>query len=153
MNLPILRTLAAVAAAALLASCPAPRRPREDTGTALVIMHAANPAMPGEDDLRGVFTGRVRHWPDGTPIEVLDRQGNPPSRTALLDGFLGLSADEYDRVVLAEEYRSGWEGPRRVTSDQEVLRAVAGQRGAIGVIAKPALTEAYAGKVKVVLGL
>jgi ABC-type phosphate transport system substrate-binding protein len=96
----------------------------------------ANASVPADElslaTLRSVFLVRTREWPDGAPITVFVLPDRDASHvefcTRLLKTFPYVLRDSWDRAVFTGTGRA----PIEVPSQQELLRRVAGTRGAIG---------------------
>ena len=92
--------------------------------------------------LRGVFTLRVRSWPDGTPVRVFVLSDSEDLHKSFCREYLGT----YPYVL-----RGAWDqkvftgtglAPIQVSSEEEMKRRVSETVGAVGYIASSAEPEA-----------
>lgn len=70
-----------------------------------VIVNSANPAVNiSLGDLRKVFAGTKRSWPNGQAVKLITRGPGCPERTALLR-LLAMSESEYRQFWTAQVFR------------------------------------------------
>lgn len=107
---------------------------------ALAVELIVHPSVPNlslsQAQSRGIFTGRISRWEDGSPIRVFVI----PETFALHQEFAKQLLDLYPyqlRVAWNRIMYTGiGQGPVMVASEAEMLRQVAETPGAIGYISK-----------------
>lgn len=93
------------------------------------------------------YTGDTKYWPDGGALQLMDQQEGSASRSAFNSGVLGKS-DSAVKAVWAQKIFTGKAvPPNLVGSDEDVKKAVAANKNAIGYIDAAAVD----GTVKVLL--
>ncbi len=86
------------------------------------------------NELRAIFSLRVRNWPNGQPIRVIVRSEKDPDTLLFLREVLKMLPHQlrrqWDRII----YSGLGQGPLFVNSQEEMLEHVANTPGAIGFI-------------------
>jgi ABC-type phosphate transport system substrate-binding protein len=100
-----------------------------------VVVNMNNPASNVSlADLRKIFSGVKRTWPNGVPIKLLVRAPGCHERLALLR-LLGMSESEYKQYWTAQVYRGDADSePVSILSFGMTKEAVAAIPGAIGLV-------------------
>jgi ABC-type phosphate transport system substrate-binding protein len=84
-------------------------------------------------ELGKIFRAKTTIWPDGKGITLVLRDANSPGTRFILDKVLGGTFDE-EKSVLADPGRKNAVPVVFAASDEEVMRIVGGNAGAVGVI-------------------
>lgn len=102
-----------------------------------IVTDAANPASNfSSDDLLKILNLRTHTWPDGKPIIVVVRDPSVAAMQVVLHKVFNMSVDQAHAFIQAHK------GSIMVAdSDQAVIRFVASNWGAIGVVDVYSLTN------------
>jgi ABC-type phosphate transport system substrate-binding protein len=113
----------------------------------VVIANKANENNVDKAFIVKAFTGEAKNWPDGGTLHLLDQADDSPSRTVFNTSVLGKN-DSAVKAMWAQKIFSGKAlPPKVVSSDEEVKKAVAANKNAIGYISAAAVD----GSVKVIM--
>jgi len=100
----------------------------------VVIIHKENPHVIDRGYLIAIYTGRMKGWPDGSPVFPLDQSDGTSIRETFYMQFVGRTAANM-RAVWAQNIFSGKGLPPKIASpDSEMKRIVSTNRNAIGYI-------------------
>ena len=100
----------------------------------VVIIHKDNPHAIDRNYLVAIYTGRLKGWPDGSPVFALDQTDGTSVREAFYLHFGGRTAANM-QAVWAQNIFSGKGLPPKIASpDNEMKRIVSTNRNAIGYI-------------------
>lgn len=100
----------------------------------VVIVNKDNPHAIDRAYVGRIYTGALRGWPDGTPVQAFDQAEDSEPRQVFNATVLGKSAATL-RAIWSQNIFTGKGLPPRVaTPDTEMKRAVAANRNAIGYI-------------------
>jgi ABC-type phosphate transport system substrate-binding protein len=86
------------------------------------------------EDLRPVFQTTKAQWPDGSSAVPLNLADDSLVRHGFDAAVLGLDPDRVARFWVDRKIRGGERPPRKVSNASAVLRAVAGDKGAVGYV-------------------
>jgi ABC-type phosphate transport system substrate-binding protein len=96
-----------------------------------------NPANPVKEmtlsELTKIFKAKTANWPGGRSITIVLRDPGSPGAKFIIEKVLGGTLEE-GKVVLNDPNRKSTVPVVFVESDEEILKIVAGNPGAIGVI-------------------
>jgi ABC-type phosphate transport system substrate-binding protein len=99
-----------------------------------IVVNPANPARAMSlVELAKIFKAKTTIWPDGKGITLVLREPNSPGTKFILERILGGTFDE-EKAVLNDPSRKSTVPVVFAESDDEVMRIVGGNAGAIGVI-------------------
>jgi ABC-type phosphate transport system substrate-binding protein len=99
-----------------------------------IVVNPANPVRAMSlAELGRVFRAKTTVWPDGKNITLVIREPNSPGTKFVLDKVLGGTFDE-EKAVLNDPGRKSAVPVVFAESDEEVMRIVGANAGAIGVI-------------------
>ncbi len=99
-----------------------------------VVVDRDNPLSDiGVEELRSLFLGKRREWPDGTRAVPVNLEAGPPHH-AFCTTVLRMSEADYERYWIDEKVRGAGTGPRPLSSSSLVIRLVARVRGAVGYV-------------------
>ena len=99
-----------------------------------IVVNPANPLRAlNLVELGKIFRAKTTIWPDGKGITLVLRDPNSPGTKFILDKVLGGTFDE-EKAVLSDPSRKTSVPVVIAESDEEVMRIVGGNAGAIGVI-------------------
>ena len=100
----------------------------------VVIISKDNPHSVDKEYVVGIYTGRTKGWPDGSPVFPLDQGENSPARAAFYSSVVGRSQANM-QALWAQNIFAGKGLPPKVASPgAEMKRIVATNRNAIGYI-------------------
>jgi len=121
-------------ALALLGALLAPMPARAEAQVIAIVVDRDNPKSDiGVEELRSLFLGKRREWPDGTRAVPIDLESGAP-RHAFCSAVLRMSEAEYERYWVDQRVRGAGTSPRSVSSPGLVIRLVARVRGAVGYV-------------------
>lgn len=114
-----------------------------------VIVNKDNTNSIGKDMVERIYRGDVTSWPGGGVIVPLDMPESSGDREAFTSSLLGMSVSKLKASWAVKLFSGKATPPKTVGSDDEMIRAVAGNKNAIGYVSASSVT----GSVKVVLTL
>jgi ABC-type phosphate transport system substrate-binding protein len=113
----------------------------------VVIVNKDTPHLVDRDYVAGIYTGRIKGWPDGSPAFPLDQGESSPARAEFYAKVVGRSQANM-QALWAQNIFAGKGLPPKVASPgAEMKRLVSTNRNAIGYI----LASEVDGTVKVLL--
>jgi len=99
-----------------------------------IVVNPANPVRAMSlVELGKIFRAKTTIWPDGKNITLVLREPSSPGAKFVLDRVLGGTFDD-QKAVLNDPSRKSAVPVVFAESDEEVMRIVGGNAGAIGVI-------------------
>jgi ABC-type phosphate transport system substrate-binding protein len=99
-----------------------------------IVVNPANPLRAlSLVELGKIFKAKTTVWPDGKGITLVLREPNSPATKFILEKVLGGTFDE-EKAVLNDPGRKNAVPVVFAESDEEVMRIVGGNAGAVGVI-------------------
>jgi ABC-type phosphate transport system substrate-binding protein len=99
-----------------------------------VVVNPSNPVRQMTlADLTKIFKAKTASWPGGKGITIVLRDADAPGTKFILEKVLGASADDA-KAVLNDPARKTSVPVVFAQSDDEILKIVEGNAGAIGVI-------------------
>jgi hypothetical protein len=120
--------------AGLLAAAAARPQPGvADEPLLAVVVAAARPDQPGEDEIAQIFKRRKLFWSDGTRIQPVNLPADHPLRQRFSRHVLHQSPDA-QQEYWNEQYFHGVLPPHVLASEEAVLRFVADTAAAIGYL-------------------
>lgn len=100
----------------------------------VVIIHKDNQHAIDRNYLAAIYTGRLKGWPDGSPVFPLDQSDGASIRETFYLRFVGRTVANM-QAVWAQNIFSGKGLPPKIASpDSEMKRIVSTNRNAIGYI-------------------
>jgi hypothetical protein len=117
-----------------------------------VVVHRSNPATSVRlAELRSLFTGATRQWPNGSKVVLVERETGSPVLGFLLEHILDMSPSEYKRRLENIEYMVDAPVTLKVLrSDEMACKFVFNVPGAIALIGAQSLSAPECGSVQVV---
>lgn len=116
-----------------------------------VVIHVENPiAERGEAAraiIRKLFLKELTHWPSGSEAKAYARSPDAPSQTTFRQTVLGMSEAELARHWLKQKSMSGATPPKEVETDRLVLKYVAKNPQAFGIVSLESVKDATGIKV------
>jgi len=101
----------------------------------VVIVNKANPAKSLDArELRPIFQTTKTSWSTGGEAAPLNLAEDNPLRQDFDEAVLGLDADRASRYWKDRKIRGGARAPKQLASTAAVLKAVAGNEGAVGYV-------------------
>ena len=137
------RVVLVAAFALLLAVAPgtATRAAEERIAIAVIVNPAAPQMRFGEVELRAIFDGGLRSWPDGKAITVLNMPLNTPVRTEFDRVVLKMSPEQAARHWLDKLIRGESTPPKQIPSADVLVRLVASHVGVISYVPEEAVRK------------
>lgn len=86
------------------------------------------------NQIRSIFAIRTTHWPDGSPIQVFVLEDSSPQHISFCKRILGIFPYQLRRIWDRQVFSGTGLAPTRLRSNQEMLDAIAHNKGAIGYI-------------------
>ena len=100
----------------------------------VVIVNKDNPHVVDRSYVAAIYTGRLKGWPDGSPVFPLDQSDGTSARETFYVHFVGRTVANM-QAVWAQNIFSGKGLPPKIASpDSEMKRIVATNRNAIGYV-------------------
>jgi ABC-type phosphate transport system substrate-binding protein len=100
----------------------------------VVIINKDNPHLVDQSYVAAIYTGRLKGWPDGSPVFPLDQSDGVSAREIFYSRFVGRSS-AYMQAVWAQNIFAGKGLPPKIASpDSEMKRIVSTNRNAIGYL-------------------
>lgn len=100
----------------------------------VVIIHKDNPYSVDKDYVIGIYTGRTKGWPDGSPVFPLDQGEASAARAAFYASVVGRSQGNMQALWAQNIFSGKGLPPKVATPDTEMKRIVSTNRNAIGYI-------------------
>ncbi len=127
-------------AAAQGVSSPAARAGTAERVTYLVLVNAGN-RLKGtvaslKEQVRQLYFGERREWPDARRGHPIDRPAESGAYRAFAEAVLGMSPDELASFWRRAETTDGGRRPPAIGPVKQLLRRIAREQGAFGVIAE-----------------
>lgn len=107
----------------------------------VVIANKDNPQLIDRSYLVGIYTGRYKAWPDGSPVFTLDQSEHSPVREAFCVQFLGRTVVNMQAVWAQNIFSGRGLPPKIAAQDAEMKRIVSTNRHALGYIRASALDD------------
>lgn len=106
-----------------------------------VVVHPSNPlASLSEDDVRRIFMGRMRLFPDsGTSVEVVDQEESRPPFVGFYSAVARLTPAKLKRQRASYLFSGKGRLPATLQDDAAVLEFVASHPGAIGYVSQESI--------------
>lgn len=114
-----------------------------------VIVNKDNTNSISRNMVERIYRGDLTSWPGGGIIKPLDLPETSSDREAFTSSLLGVSVSKLKASWAMKLFSGKATPPKTVGSDDAMIRAVAGNRNAIGYVNASSVT----GSVKVVLTL
>lgn len=113
-----------------------------------IVVNSANPIDSLSDaQIAAIFLKLRTRWEDGQAIQPIDLENGSPTRDSFSQAVFHREAEAIEARWMRKLFSGEMVPPIRVKTDQEVLRAVASQPGAIGYVSSDAETS---GEVKTI---
>lgn len=137
------RLLAIFAVALLLVLVPQmDTRAAADLPDLAVIVHpGAGQTRLDAIELRHIFTGRTKVWPNGKPIARFQYAPNDPLRVAFDQAVLGMGPADVAKFWIDALVRGQAQAPRLIQSPALMVKVIAAMPGAIGYVPKELVTS------------
>lgn len=107
---------------------------RADDDRIVVIVHKDNPHAVDKAYVADIYTGRIKGWPDGSPVFSLDQGESEPARATFYRQVIGKSAANMHALWAQNIFAGRGLPPKLATPGGEMKRIVAANRHAIGYI-------------------
>jgi ABC-type phosphate transport system substrate-binding protein len=120
----------AILLASLLVAATAPAAAEE----VAIIVNKANNQSIDKDWVAKVYRGEIKTWAGGTPITAYDLPEDNAVRASFSKDFLRRSVANMKALWAQFTFSGKAVPPKQVASDDDVKKAVAGNKNAIGYI-------------------
>lgn len=116
-----------------------------------VVIHCDNPmaetGTAAKNVVKQLFLKELTRWPAGTEAKVYARAGDSESMLAFRKAVLGMTEAELARHWLKQKSMTGTTPPKEVETDRLVLKYVAKNPQAFGIVSVESLKDAEGVKV------
>ncbi len=85
-------------------------------------------------ELRAVFAGRVRNWPNGLPVRVVVFSDSSNLQVEFCNNYIGLNSMQFRRIWNRVIYSGVGESPFFVKSEAEMIEKIRDIPGSIGYV-------------------
>jgi len=119
----LITTLALLAAAGLA-----------QAGDVVVILNKANDNSVDKALVAKIYTGESKVWAGGGAINAIDLTDDNPGRASFANDFVGKSPGSLKSLWTQNVFTGKAVPPKAMASDEDVKKAVAANKGAIGYI-------------------
>ena len=119
----IISTLALLAAAGL-----------SHAGDVVVIVNKANDNAVDKALIAKIYTGESKVWANGGTISAIDLTDDNPGRASFANDFVGKSPAALKSLWTQNVFTGKAVPPKSMSTDEDVKKAVAANKGAIGYI-------------------
>jgi ABC-type phosphate transport system substrate-binding protein len=118
----------------------APPAPAQDSFLVVIVVGVASPVKEvSAADLKAIYLGEKKHWPDGTPIVPIDQAESDPIRELFSTRIMGKSVAALRSYWVQQIFAGKGTPPKALGSDRNVKEYLALHKGAIGYIRSEAL--------------
>ncbi|GAA6144994.1 phosphate ABC transporter substrate-binding protein [Thalassolituus maritimus] len=107
-----------------------------------VIVHPSNEAGISESDIKKIYLGKSTKFPNDADAEPLDQKEGSDVRQQFLDAAVGKSEPQMKSHWSRLIFTGKGVPPKSLSSDADVVSAVAGDPNAIGFVDSSAVTDA-----------
>ncbi len=107
----------------------------DESGAVKIIVHPSQTAAAiRQEQLVGIYLGKVPRWGDRTPITPVDQSTRSAVRAAFAKGALSMPIGTFQSYWVRRVLASGQMPPVVKESDQDVIAFVGSTPGAIGYV-------------------
>jgi len=135
---------ALTSAVMLLTVLVLPARPAD----VAVIVNKANSNAVDKAMIKRIFSGDTDIWPDGGAITPIDQPEDNPLRDSFYSSVLGKSSYNMKSIWAQKIFTGNGVPPKVAGSDDDVKKAVAGNKNAIGYIKSSSLDDSVKAVLK-----
>ena len=107
-----------------------------------VIVHPSNESQLDTSSIERLFMGRLNSFENGRPAIPINAAAGTPTRDIFNQRVIGRSDAQINAYWSRLLFTGKGTPPREMTSDQEILSAVAENKDAIGYVASSSVTDA-----------
>lgn len=107
----------------------------------VVIVHKDNPNQVDRAFILGVYTGSIHGWPNGWPVVPLDQADHSEARQLFAADVLHKRPAALGAIWSQNIFTGKGLPPRKIGADEDMLRAVAANRNAIGYVLRSELDD------------
>ncbi|RVT47655.1 phosphate ABC transporter substrate-binding protein [Rheinheimera sediminis] len=111
-----------------------------------VIVHATNQQALTESDIKNLFTGKLKSFPDGNPVIVLNLPEGDPNQSLFNQKVLGRS-DAQVKAFWSKLMFTGKGTPPKEVTAEEMIKLVSENPSTIGIVDSAAVSD----KVRVLI--
>ena len=103
-------------------------------GDVVVIVNKANDNTVDKALVAKIYTGESKVWANGGSISAIDLADDQPGRASFANDFVGKSPGSLKSLWTQNVFTGKAVPPKAMASDEDVKKAVAANKGAIGYI-------------------
>ena len=103
-------------------------------GDVVVIVNKANDNSVDKTLVAKIYTGESKVWANGGSISAIDLTDDNPGRASFANDFIGKSPGSLKSLWTQNVFTGKAVPPKAMASDEDVKKAVAANKGAIGYI-------------------
>jgi len=111
-----------------------------------VVVHPSNASSISNDDIKRIFLGKMKKFPGGGSVIVINQSSSSDARKSFDSGALGKSANQIKAYWSKLVFSGKGNPPKEVANDQEVISLVKDNPAVIGYVDSASVT----GDVKVI---
>ncbi len=111
-----------------------------------VIVNPANSNSLDKGQLKRIWLGKMKSYPDGGSVMILDQANGAATRDEFLSKVIGKSGSQYKAYWSKLLFTGKGKPPKELSSDADIIAEISKSPGAIGYINSSAVT----GDVKVI---
>lgn len=99
----------------------------------VVIVHPSNQQTLSDTDIKNLFTGKQKSFPDGSPVIVLNLPEGDPMQSAFNNKALGRT-DAQLKAFWSKVMFTGKGNPPKEVSSEDMLKLVAENPNTVGIL-------------------
>ena len=103
-------------------------------GDYVIITNKANTNAVDKDFVAKIYKGEAKSWPNGDSVAAYDLPEDNPARVAFAQGVTGKSVSQMKALWGQLVFSGKAVPPKKMDSDDDVKKAVASNKGAVGYI-------------------
>jgi len=101
---------------------------------AIIANNAASIGSIDKDTVKSIYLGKLKSWPDGGSLEVVDQLAGSAVRKIFLKQVVGKKEIKFDSYWSRKAFSGKGTPPRGLENDAEVKAWVAKTKGSIGFV-------------------
>lgn len=101
---------------------------------AVIANNAISIGSIDKDTVKSIYLGKLKSWPDGSALDVVDQSPGSKARKVFLKKVVGKKELKFDSYWSRKAFSGKGTPPRNMDNDADVKAWVAKTRGSIGFI-------------------
>jgi len=104
-----------------------------------IVRNAANPsAQLAASDVKDIYTGKKKEWPNGVPVQLVLTGESSPELGWLASSFFGANARSLLSKIKQEVFKGEMQKPISVENEAETIEKLKNAKGGIGIVSAAA---------------